>query len=38
MNWNVLIYGFTLLFAIVWFFARGRKQYDGPVEYVRKEV
>jgi choline transport protein len=38
MNWNILIYGFTVLFAIVWFFARGKRQYAGPVEYVRKDV
>jgi choline transport protein len=38
MNWNILIYGFTLAFAVVWFFFRGRSQYDGPVEYVRKDV
>jgi choline transport protein len=38
MNWNILIYGFTIMFAIVWFFARGKRQYAGPVEYVRKDV
>lgn len=38
MNWNILIYGFTIMFAIVWFFVRGRKQYAGPVEYIRKDV
>ena len=38
MNWNILIYGFTLLFAMVWFFTRGKRQYAGPVEYVRKDV
>ncbi|KFY48511.1 hypothetical protein V495_01268 [Pseudogymnoascus sp. VKM F-4514 (FW-929)] len=38
MNWNILIYGFTIMFAIVWFFARGKKQYAGPVEYIRKDL
>jgi hypothetical protein len=38
MNWNFLIYGFTIIFAIVWFFARGKRQYAGPVEYVRNGV
>jgi choline transport protein len=38
MNWNILIYGFTIAFAIVWFFARGKHQYAGPVEYVRKDM
>lgn len=38
MNWNILIYGFTVLFAVVWFLVRGRYQYAGPVEYVRKNM
>ena len=38
MNWNILIYGFTIVFAIVWFLTRGKSQYVGPVEYVRKDV
>lgn len=38
MNWSSLIYGATLVFSIVWFFVRGRKEYAGPVEYVRKDI
>lgn len=36
MNWNVLIYGTVVVFSIVYFFVKGRYQYVGPVEYVRK--
>ena len=38
MNWSILIYGFTLLFAVVWFFVKGRQHYAGPVEYVHKQI
>lgn len=38
MNWNILIYGFTVIFSMIWFFFRGRMQYDGPVEYVRTDI
>jgi amino acid transporter len=38
MNWSSLMYGATLIFAVVWFFIRGWKEYAGPVEYVRKDI
>jgi choline transport protein len=38
MNWNILIYGFTIVFAISWYFVRGKSQYASPVEYVRKDM
>ncbi|KAJ3472800.1 hypothetical protein NLG97_g10708 [Lecanicillium saksenae] len=38
MNWSSLIYGATLIFATIWFFVRGRKEYVGPVAYIRKDV
>jgi choline transport protein len=38
MNWNILIYGFTVLFAIGFFFFKGRHTYVGPVTLVRKDV
>lgn len=38
MNWGSLMYGFTVLFAIGWFLFRGKRQYLGPVEYVRKDL
>ncbi|KAK5685706.1 hypothetical protein LTR17_027003 [Elasticomyces elasticus] len=38
MNWASLMYGFVLLFALVWYLVRAKTDYDGPVEYVRKDV
>ena len=38
MNWNILIYGFVVGFAIVYFFVKGRREYVGPVVYVNKDV
>ncbi|KAM3418236.1 hypothetical protein BST61_g4237 [Cercospora zeina] len=38
MNWAILVYGVVVLFAFVWYFVRGRHEYDGPVSYVRKDV
>ncbi|KAF2203201.1 amino acid transporter [Delitschia confertaspora ATCC 74209] len=37
MNWGVLGYGIVVIFAIVYYFVRGRHQYAGPVEYVTKD-
>ncbi|KAF1948949.1 amino acid transporter [Byssothecium circinans] len=36
MNWNVLVTGFTLVVAVIYYFVRGHKTYAGPVEYVRR--
>lgn len=36
MNWNILVYGFVVLFSLAYYFLYGRKRYVGPVEYVRK--
>jgi len=38
MNWNILIYGAVVIFALVYYYWKGRYLYDGPVEYVRKGV
>ena len=38
MNWNILIYGVVLSFAICYFFVRGRFVYSGPVIYVNKDA
>ena len=35
MNWGILIYGVSLLFAAGYYFVKGRHEYDGPVNYVR---
>ncbi|KAK0258352.1 hypothetical protein LTR91_024500 [Friedmanniomyces endolithicus] len=31
MNWGILIYGFVVIFALSYYYIRGRHQYDGPV-------
>jgi choline transport protein len=36
MNWASLGYGCVLVFAMVYYFLRGRHVYAGPVAYVRK--
>ncbi|KAK4494302.1 hypothetical protein PRZ48_014600 [Zasmidium cellare] len=38
MNWVSLIYGVAVIFATCWYLIRGRHEYEGPVEYVRKDV
>lgn len=36
MNWNILIYGVTVIFSLLYYLFYGRHKYVGPVEYVRK--
>ncbi|OQO00905.1 hypothetical protein B0A48_13594 [Cryoendolithus antarcticus] len=36
MNWSVLVFGVVAIFSGVYFAIWGRKNYAGPVEYVRK--
>lgn len=36
MNWNILMYGFTVAFAVCYFSFKGRHVYVGPVVYVNK--
>ncbi|KAI1073897.1 putative GABA permease [Whalleya microplaca] len=31
MNFSVLTFGATALFAVVWYFLQGKKEYEGPV-------
>ncbi|KAK3636192.1 hypothetical protein LTR56_014355 [Elasticomyces elasticus] len=38
MNWASLMYAFVLMFALVWYLVRAKTDYDGPVEYVRKDA
>ncbi|KAH8807566.1 putative GABA permease [Xylogone sp. PMI_703] len=38
MNWNALIYGFTVCFAIIYFIMKGRYVYNGPVALARKDM
>jgi choline transport protein len=34
MNWSSVIYGGTLVIALVYYVFKGRRSYVGPVEYV----
>ncbi len=36
-NWNILIYGATVVFALIYYWIWGTKVYKGPVVLVRKE-
>jgi choline transport protein len=36
MNWSCLIFAVAMLGSLVYYWARGRNVYVGPVEYVRK--
>ena len=38
MNWSIVIYGFVVILFSVYFLVKGRHQYAGPVEHVRKEI
>ena len=38
MNWNILIYGVVIAFSLVYFMFKGRYQYIGPVEYIKKDL
>jgi len=38
MNWTVVIYVGVLVWALAYYQIRGKKQYSGPVEYVRKSA
>lgn len=36
MNWNILVYGASVVASLVYYAVWARKRYVGPVEYVRK--
>ncbi|KAK8127242.1 hypothetical protein PG984_008350 [Apiospora sp. TS-2023a] len=36
MNWNILIYGVSVVGSLLYYALSARKRYVGPVEYVRK--
>jgi choline transport protein len=37
-NWNVLIYGVVVIVSLAWFYAKARKVYVGPVQYLNKDA
>ncbi|KAF2747782.1 amino acid transporter [Sporormia fimetaria CBS 119925] len=38
MNWNILIYAVVVIFSLIYFVLKGKKEYVGPVEYINKDV
>ncbi|KAK8086710.1 amino acid transporter [Apiospora phragmitis] len=38
MNWSCVVYSIVVVFAMIYYFFRGRYVYKGPVEYVRKDI
>ncbi len=36
MNWNCLMFGSTMIFAIAYYFAWGRRFYTSPVDLVKR--
>lgn len=37
MNWASLMFGGILIIAFTWYFFKARHEYDGPVEYTKKD-
>ncbi|KAK8006703.1 amino acid transporter [Apiospora marii] len=38
MNWSCLVYSVVVVFTMMYYFFKGRHVYQGPVEYVRKDI
>jgi amino acid transporter len=38
MNWNVLMFGSTMLFAVVYYILIGKNTYTAPVELVKRNL
>lgn len=38
MNWNVVMFGGTMIFAVIYFFLVGRKTYKGPVDLMQRSL
>lgn len=38
MNWNVVMFCGTMIFAVVYYFVVGRKQYTPPVDLVKRHL
>lgn len=37
MNWSILMFGSTMLFAVVYYMLVGKKTYKSPVDLVKRE-
>ena len=38
MNWNILIHGVVIMFSLTYFALEGKRAYDGPVDYLKKDL
>ncbi len=38
MNWNVLIFGSVMIFAVVYYLFIGKNTYSAPVELVKRNL
>jgi choline transport protein len=36
MNWSSLMFGCLVIFSVVYYYFKGRHNYEGPVEYIEK--
>jgi len=37
MNWSILMFGFTMLFAVVYYLLVGKKTYKSPVDLIKRD-
>jgi choline transport protein len=38
MNWNALMFGGTMIFAVIYYLLVGRRTYTAPVEFVKRDL
>lgn len=38
MNWNVVMFGGTMIFAVVYYFTIGWKKYTSPADLVKRNL
>jgi choline transport protein len=38
MNWNILMFGATMIFAVCYYFLVGRRRYISPVSLVERDL
>ncbi|KAK3353305.1 amino acid permease [Lasiosphaeria hispida] len=37
MNWSIVMFGSVMIFAVVYYFVKGKHQYQSPVDLVKRE-
>jgi choline transport protein len=38
MNWNIVMFGGTMIFSVIYYFAFGKRVYTSPVDFVRRNI